>query len=355
MHLLRTRSPFAIGAAFALGGGIVVTIGGFTLAERTVEQTNASYVTADITLVAPKISGLIEDVLVEDNQSVTAGDVLARIDDRDFNAALAQAKADVEAANAAIANKQALIMAQQSVIGGAEASVAADEANERFAEQDNKRYAHLATTGYGSVQNAQQAAARIASARAARAHDTAALINANKQVDVLKAGRLQAEAELKRAEAMQGQAELNLSYTVIRAPIDGCVGRRTVRRGSYVNTGTALLAIVPLAQSYVIANFQENQLQKMRLNQPVALSIDALPGLRLRGHVDSLAPATDVAFSPIQPDNATGNFTKIVQRVPVKIVLEPGQEGASLLRVGMSVIPTVDISAPRDGPVTANR
>ena len=146
-----------------------------------------------------------------------------------------------------------------------------------------------------------------------------------------------------------------IGLSLCRGRPDGYVGRRTVRRGGYVNTGTALLAIVPLAQSYVIANFQENQLQKMRLNQPVVLAVDSFPGLRLRGHIDSLAPATDVAFAPIQPDNATGNFTKIVQRVPVKIVLEPGQEGASLLRVGMSVIPTVDVSAPRDATLTANR
>jgi DHA2 family multidrug resistance protein len=168
---------------------------------------------------------------------------------------------------------------------------------------------------------------------------------------ILQANRSKAVASLKRMEALRDQARLNLSYTVIRAPIDGFVGRRSVRPGAYVDVGSALLAIVPTAQSYVVANYQESQIGTMRLHQPAKIRIDSFPGLELRGHVDSIAPATDLAFAPIQPDNATGNFTKIVQRIPVKIVLDPNQESAKFLRVGMSVVPTVDVRAPGGAPI----
>jgi membrane fusion protein, multidrug efflux system len=305
-------------------------------------STDDAYVQADNTTIAPKVAGYIGAVLVGDNEHVKAGRVLARIDDRDFRVALDQAKADVAAARSSIANKQAALDAQQSVIAAARATIDVDEANQTFAEQEDNRYAKLAATGYGSVQNAQQAASHIAAARASLARDTASLNTAIKQVDLLKAELDQAQATLARDEAVQRQAELNLSYTTIVSPIDGVVGNRTLRVGQYVQAGTQLMAMVPEDGSYVVANYKETQLTHVRAGQPVQIRVDMFPGTVLRGHVDSLAPASGQEFALLPPDNATGNFTKVVQRIPVKITLDRGNALAGELRPGMSVYPTVE-------------
>jgi membrane fusion protein (multidrug efflux system) len=197
--------------------------------------------------------------------------------------------------------------------------------------------------GYGSVQNAQQAASRVAAARATVARDTAALTNATRQLDVLRAELAQAQAALARAEAAQHQAELNLSYTTIVSPIDGVIGNRTLRLGQYVQAGTQLMAVVPTQAAYIVANYKETQLTNVRAGQPVQIQIDTFPGQLFRGHVDSLSPASGQEFALLPPDNATGNFTKVVQRIPVKIVLNPESPLAVELRPGMSVYPTIDI------------
>ena len=313
-------------------------------------STDDAYVKADNTTIAPKVSGYIAAVLVGDNEPVKAGQVLARIDNRDYRVALDQAKADVAAAKAAVSNKQAALDAQQSVIEAARATLGVDQANQTFAEQDDKRYAHLATTGYGSVQNAQQAASRIAAAKASVARDQASLVTALKQVDVLKAELAQAKATLARSEAVQNQAELNLSYTDIVSPGDGVVGNRTLRVGQYVQAGTQLMSVVPVAQAYIVANYKETQLTDVRPGQPVEIEVDTFPGVAVRGHVDSIAPASGQEFALLPPDNATGNFTKIVQRIPVKIILDPGSPLAGDLRPGMSVYPAID-TKPQDKPV----
>jgi membrane fusion protein (multidrug efflux system) len=305
-------------------------------------STDDAYVKADSTTIAPKVSGYIGEVLVADNEQVKAGQVLARIDDRDYRAALDESKADLDAAKAAAATKQAMLTAQQSVIDGARATIAVDQANLTFAEQEDKRYSQLATTGYGSIQNAQQAASRIATARAAMRRDTASLENATRQLDVLKAEVAQAQAAIARDEALARQAELNFSYTTIVSPIDGVAGNRTLRVGQYVQAGTQLMAVVPTAAAYIIANYKETQLTDVRPGQPVSIAIDMFPGAAFSGHVDSVAPASGQEFALLPPDNATGNFTKVVQRIPVKIVLDPGSELADDLRPGMSVYPTID-------------
>jgi membrane fusion protein (multidrug efflux system) len=241
-----------------------------------------------------------------------------------------------------VATKQASLAAQQSVIDAARATISVDEANRTFAEQDNQRYSHLASTGYGTVQNAQQAASRIGSARAAVARDTASLETATKQVDVLKAELAQAQATVAHDEAVQGQAELNLSYTTIVSPVDGVVGNRTLRVGQYVQAGTQLMAVVPTEAAYIVANYKETQLTDVHPGQAVELAVDMFPGVTFKGHVDSIAPASGQEFALLPPDNATGNFTKIVQRIPVKIVLDPGGPLAGELRPGMSVYPTIE-------------
>src|SRR5712691_6957448 len=309
---------------------------------RYLVSTDDAYVKADNTTVAPKVSGYLHEVLVGDNERVRAGQVLARIDERDFNVALDQAKADVAAAHAAIASKKAQLGVQQAVIDAAKATVDVDKATVTFAAQENKRYTDLAATGFGSVQNAQQAQSRNAGAQAAIARDTANLASALKQVDLLKAEIVQANAALARAQALQSQAELNLEYTSIVAPIDGVVGNRSLRVGQFVQAGTQLMSVVPVACAYVVANFKETQLTDVRKGQPVEIAVDTFPGQIVHGHVDSIAPASGQEFALLPPDNATGNFTKVVQRIPAKIALDLDSSSAVELRPGMSVIPTVE-------------
>ncbi len=210
-------------------------------------STDDAYVKADNTTIAPKVAGYIARVLVGDNEKVKAGQVLARIDDRDFKVAVEQANAEVAAAKAAIADKQAALGAQRSTIDAARANVAADEANATFAAQENKRYSDLAKTGFGSVQNAEAANSRRLAAQAAVTRDQATLASASKQIDVLKAELEQTKANLSRAQAALDQAELNLSYTTIVAPVAGEVGARSLRVGQYVQAGTQLMAVVPTA------------------------------------------------------------------------------------------------------------
>src|ERR1700694_2650716 len=333
---LMTGAAIAVLAGAAWYGWDYVTVGQYLV------STDDAYVQADNTTVAPKIAGYLHEVLVGDNQRVRAGQVLARIDARDFRVALDQAKADVAAARAAIASKQAQLGVQQTVIDAAKATVEVDQATATFAAQENKRYTDLATTGYGSVQNAQQAQSRIAGAQAAIARDTANLASAVKQVDLLKAEIVQANATLARAEAVQSQAELNLEYTSIVAPIDGVVGNRTLRTGQFVQAGTQLMSVVPVSGVYVVANYKETQLTDVRAGQPVDIAVDMFPGQIVHGHVDSIAPASGQEFALLPPDNATGNFTKIVQRIPVKIALERDNDPSIELRPGMSVIPTIE-------------
>jgi membrane fusion protein (multidrug efflux system) len=331
-------------AAAALAGGSWVGWNYWTVG-RFLVSTDDAYVQADNTTIAPKISGYLSEVLVGDNERAEAGQVLARIDDRDFKVALDQARADVSAAQAAIASKHAQLDVQQAIIEAAQATIEVDKANKTFANQENKRYADLAATGYGSVQNAQAAQSRNDGAEAAIRRDQANLASALKQVDLLKADIAQATAAAERASALQRQAELNLSYTTITAPIAGVVGNRTLRTGQYVSAGTQLMALVPLSDAYVVANFKETELTYVQPGQPVTLKVDTYPGQTVVGHVDSIAPASGQEFALLPPDNATGNFTKIVQRIPVKITLEGGS--AAPLRPGMSVIPTIDTQASR--------
>jgi membrane fusion protein (multidrug efflux system) len=315
-------------------------------------STNDAYVQADNTTIAPKVSGYIAQVLVGDNEQVKAGQVLARIDDRDFKVALEQAKADIAAAKAAVADKHASLNSQQSVIAAAKATIDVDQANEKFAEQDNARYAHLASTGYGSVQNAQQAASRISAARATIVRDKAALETSTRQLDILRAELAQAEATLAHDNAVQKQAELNLSYTTITAPVDGVVGNRTLRVGQYVQAGTQLMAVVPITAAYIVANYKETQLANVHPGQRVEVEVDMFPGIEIPARVDSLAPASGQQFALLPPDNATGNFTKIVQRIPVKITLDPSSPLTVQLRPGMSVYPTI-YTKPHDEKKTS--
>ncbi|WP_027232654.1 HlyD family secretion protein [Phyllobacterium sp. UNC302MFCol5.2] len=335
------RLLFGTAAIVLLAGGVYYGHNYWTVGRFNVE-TDDAYVKADNSSVAPKISGYIAEVLVKDNETVKARQPLARIDDRDFKTALEQAKGDVAAAEATIEAKQASLEIQESIIAAARATVDVDQANAIFAEQNNKRYATLATSGYGNIQNAQQAASQIAAAKATVVRDSAALDAATKQVDLLKAELAQAKAALEHDLAVQHQAELNLSYATIIAPVDGVVGNRTLRVGQYVQAGTQLMTVVPTASVYVIANYKETQLTDVHAGQAVDIDVDMFPDRVYHGHVDSLAPASGQEFALLPPDNATGNFTKVVQRIPVKIVLDADSAAAGDLRPGMSVQPSID-------------
>jgi membrane fusion protein (multidrug efflux system) len=345
--LLMTGAAIAVLAGAGWYGWDYWTVGQYLV------STDDAYVKADSTTIAPKVPGYLQEVLAKDNERVKAGQVLTRIDDRDYRVALDQAKADVASANAAIASKQAQLSVQQAVIDAAKATIEVDKATMTFAAQENKRYTDLAATGYGSVQNAQQAQSRNASAQAAIARDTANLASALKQVDLLKAEIAQATAALARAQALQSQAELNLSYTTIVAPIDGVVGNRTLRVGQYVQAGTQLMSVVPVAGAYVVANYKETQLTDVREGQAVAIAVDTFPGQVVHGHVDSVAPASGQEFALLPPDNATGNFTKVVQRIPVRIALDGNNQTLIELRPGMSVIPTIETRSSTPGRTLA--
>ncbi|MEK1887686.1 MAG: HlyD family secretion protein [Phyllobacterium sp.] len=308
---------------------------------RFIESTDDAYVKADYTTIAPKVSGYILDVLVKDNDLVKAGQVLARIDDRDYRAALAQARAEVKASEAAIRNLSAQIDLQQSIIDQARATTAATQASLTFAESDARRSQKLMENGTGSISRAEQTQSLRDQAAAALNRDRSALIAAQNKIPVLETQRDQALAQRDRSVAAAEQAELNLSYTQIIAPVDGTVGARTLRVGQLVTSGTQLMAVVPLHSVYVVANFKETQLTNIRAGQPVEVKVDSFPDVAIKGHVDSLSPASGLEFALLPPDNATGNFTKIVQRIPVKIVIDD-EALAGRLRSGMSVEPEVN-------------
>jgi membrane fusion protein (multidrug efflux system) len=352
-HRRSPRLILTLGIALLLIAVAAAYGGYYWVVGRFLESTDDAYVQADSTIIAPKVSGYLRAVLVEDNQPVKANQPLAKIDDRDYVASLDQAKADVATAQADIENVTAMLQQQQAVIAQARATVAVDQANLTYADQENARYGGLASQGSASVEMAQQALSRRDTARATLTRDTAAVTAAEQQVAILQAQLAKTKAALQHYQAVQEQAQLNLGYTNITAPIDGVVGNRSLRVGEYVQVGTQLMAVVPLAAVYVVANFEETQLAGIRKGAPVSIVVDTYSGATVKGHVDSIAPASGEEFALLPPDNATGNFTKIVQRIPVKIAIDPNDPLRGELRPGMSVTATVDTKVPAPGAAPA--
>jgi membrane fusion protein (multidrug efflux system) len=309
---------------------------------RYLVSTDDATMAAHSVAISPKISGYIADVAVDDNETVHAGQVLARIDDRDYRTALAAAQANVAAAQAGIQHLEQQIDQQQLTVAATVAAVTADQAALVFSRQQLTRYSGLAHIGAGTVQESQQWQADITEKEAVLSRDTDQVGVAKKQIDVLDAALAQAKAMLALRQAALHQAELNLSYTTITAPMDGTVGNRTLRLGEYVQAGTELMEIVPLSAVYVTANYKETQLTDVRPGQPVVISVDTFPGVPVHGVVNSIAPASGEEFALLPPDNATGNYTKIVQRIPVKITIDPRDKLFGRLRPGMSVEPTIN-------------
>jgi membrane fusion protein, multidrug efflux system len=303
-------------------------------------RTADAYVTVHYATIAPRISGQVATVPVDDNDVVKTGQVLATLDPRDNETAVASAEAAVARDRSQLDEISGTVSRQPSVIEEQQAAVASARARLAFAQANARRYGNLAATGAGTMQEHQQADTALQQDQASLDSSQASLDAARRQLDVLKAQRSAAEATVRADEAQLEQAKLNLSYTQIRAPIDGMVGERSVQVGNYVSPGTTLMTVVPLDQVYIEANYREVALLHVRSGQPVTIHLDAYD-IDLKGIVDSVPPASGVAFAPIAPNNATGNFTKIVQRLPVKIVVTPGQPLAKLLRVGLSVETTI--------------
>jgi membrane fusion protein (multidrug efflux system) len=302
--------------------------------------TDDAYVTVHYATIAPRISGQVATVAVDDNDVVTAGQVLVTLDPRDNETALASAEAALARNKAQLSEVSASVARQPSIIEEQQSAVASARAKLAFAQADARRYGNLASSGAGSMQEHQQADTTLQQDQALLDGSQAALDAARRQLDVLTAQRSAAEASVKLDQAQLNQARLNLSYTQILAPIDGMVGERSVQVGNYVGPGTTLMTVVPLDAVYIEANYREVDLLHVRSGQPVSIHLDAY-NIDLRGIVNSVPPASGASFAPIAPNNATGNFTKIVQRLPVKITVTPGQPLAKLLRVGMSVETTI--------------
>jgi len=316
---------------------------------RFLQSTDDAYVQSDITLISPKVEGYIKEVRVADNQEVAEGSVLFVIDDRDFAAKLAQAEAAVAAEEAIIATYQNRLKLQQAMIEQAAATVKSAEADLARWQQDHKRYSALVTTDFASRQRFEQAETDARKGEAAVAKSRAAFAAEQNQLAVLRSQQREEEAKLQQANATLRLARHELEDTVIRAPVSGVAGNRAGQVGQYVKAGSQLLSLVPLSRVYVTANFKETQLTHMRPGQLAEVLVDAYPGLALEGRIESFAPASGAQFSLLPPDNATGNFTKIVQRVPVRIALPANNPLTGRLRPGLSVTVTIDTRNAGDG------
>jgi membrane fusion protein, multidrug efflux system len=340
--LLRRRPVVsAIGAlllASALGGGYL-----YVDHITRFQSTDDAFIAARQFSLAPKVSGYLIAVPVTDNQHVKVGDVIARIDERDYRIALEQAQAQVGAAQASIENIDAQLDVQQAQISANQAQVEEAQATLVFAQQQAARYQHLEQTGYGTVQNSQQYTSQLHQQQAALLSAQATLKLAQRQIEALKAQHNSAVANLAQAKAQQDQAKLNLSYTTVTAAEPGRVVNLGAAVGQFAQPGTSLTMFVP-DEIWVTANFKEIQLDHMRPGDPVRLKIDAYPERTIRGHVDSVQPGSGTAFSLLPAQNATGNYVKIVQRVPVKLIMDNTPTDVAL-GPGMSVVPTVRINS----------
>jgi membrane fusion protein (multidrug efflux system) len=334
--------PFATALVVVLV--IVAVIAGYIIWKiyfHPFETTDDAFVDARSFSVAAKISGYVADVAVSDNQRVGAGDVIARIDPRDYQIVLDQANGQVGVSQAAIATADAQIAAGGAAIEEAKAQLASTDASLQYARQENDRQQQLVKNGAGSEQAAQQAASTLRQNQASFAQAQASVTSAVKNKAAAEAQKASANASLRQAEAQVETAEQNLKYTTVTAAQPGRIVKLGAAKGQYVQAGQALSMFVP-DEIWVTANFKETQLSDMRPGQPVVLTIDAYPDIKLRGKVDSVQPGSGTAFSLLPAENATGNYVKVTQRVPVKIVVDDWPKDVAI-GPGMSVVPTVTV------------
>ncbi|CCE05537.1 Secretion protein HlyD family protein [Bradyrhizobium sp. STM 3843] len=349
----RSRTRVLLGAIAFLAvacGGVYGRY--WYLVGRFIESTNNAYLRADQVAMAPRVSGQVSEIYVSDNEEVAAGQALLKIDPRRYEMTERQAKATVEAREADVAKAEADLRQQDAVIAQGEADVKTAEANSDLAEKEFERAAVLATRGFATQQKNEQTESALAQARSTVNLKQAVLDAARQQIATLKAQLAQARAQLAAAKENLSQAEIDLNDTVLRSPIAGRVGDRTVQLGQFAQPGTRLLTIVPTDRMYLVANFKETQLAHMRPGQPAEIRVDAYPDLALTGTVDSFSPGTGAQFALLPPENATGNFTKIVQRVPVRIRVNAPEKAAPAFVPGLSVEVSVN-TRPGDAVHTA--
>jgi len=317
-----------------------------------VAVTENAYVRGQITVLAPQVNGYVTEVLVQDFEQVARGQPLVRIDDRQYRQLVEQRRAELAAQRFGLENLEQTLASNRATLESRRAELSAAEAERQRALADEKRVNELAERGSVSIRERDQirASARAATANVKQARAAIAIAEQTLKASDVSRGGLQAQVEI--AEATLKRAWIDLDNTVIEAPRDGQVSEVTVRQGQYVSAGSQLLYLVP-EQLWVIANYKETQTFAMRPGQPVTIEIDALDGARLTGRVQRLAPATGSEFSVLRPDNATGNFTKVVQRIPVRISIDPDQPLSQRLRPGLSVVTHVDTSSDAEATETA--
>jgi len=339
LSLLRRRPLLSASLAIA-GVAALIAILLWWLHARQFESTDDAFIDTRTVSISSQVNGAIVDVAVTDNQLVERGALLIRIDNRDYRAALNQAKAQVEQGDANIANLDAQLDAQNARIEQANKQVVEAQAALKFAQEENDRYQDLYRTGTGTRQRAEQASSDLRQRQAAFDAAQANAIASAKQIPILQTQRETAVGQRDQAQAVRDQAQVNLDRTAIVAPTAGRVSKLTAAVGAYAQVGQSLTMFVPRV-TWVTANFKETQLSNMHPGQPVDISIDAFPRRTFRGHVDSVQAGSGPAFSLLPPENATGNYVKVVQRVPVKIVFDNPPD--VLLGPGMSVVPTVKV------------
>jgi membrane fusion protein (multidrug efflux system) len=335
------RVAAALGLVLVMGAGTYYGHYWWTVG-RYLVSTDDAYVGAKSATLSPKVSGYISDIVVADNARVATGDVIARIDDGDYKLAVQAARDQIAIQQASIERLGQQVTAQQAAVDQARAQVASAKAAATRADLELKRQQDLASRQVSSRQLFEQAQAANEQAIASVQAAEAALESATANVGVIQAQQEEARRALKQSETSLAKAERDLSFTVIRAPFDGVIGNRAVQVGDYVQPTQRLASLVPLDAIYIDANFKETQLARVHPGQPVNISVDAFPEHDLEGKVASIAPASGSVFSLLPPDNATGNFTKIVQRLPVRILVPAAIAEKSLLRPGMSVVVSVN-------------
>jgi membrane fusion protein (multidrug efflux system) len=305
------------------------------------QTTNDAYVRAEMTRLSSRVAGEVLTVAANDFQRVKVGDLLIQIDPADYQAQVAQADASVAAAQAALDNLSNQVELQYATIAQAEAAQVSAAAEEVQARQEQERQQSLSQTEAGTRQKFEQATAAYAKAQADVRASRAVIAAQKHQMEVLAGTKKQRAADVLGAQAALAAAKLKLGYTKIVAPFDGVVGERQVQPGDYVNIGSNLINVVPLPNVYVIANYKETQLTRVKPGQSVDITVDSFPDEKLKGHVERISPASGSQFALLPPDNATGNFTKVVQRVPVRIIIDKNQPLLERLLPGMSVVTNI--------------